>query len=579
MARKQLTPNEIQCALFESDEESIFLSVNSDDDNFVVDSCSENESNVTELASESDDEQFWSESDDVPLQDYVSVDTYTGRDGTIWKSAPEKQSRTPRHNIIRGGIHKVILRPGQTITDPIDSFNLFFDDHVLGIIVKYTNVEGLRVLQSRWKQTDKIEIQAFIGLLLTTGVNKQGGVDFREYWDPIFGNPIFRATMGKNRFASLLRFLRFDDKSTRSLRKSKDKLAPIRDLWEYINQNLKKYYLPGENLTIDEQLVPFRGRVSFKQYLPSKPDKYGMKIWWICDSKTSYPLFGIPYLGKDGQNRAENLAYNVVNQLCEPYLRSNRNITFDNYFTSIDVAKHLAQNGLTVVGTMRKNKACIPPIFQPNKAREIESNIFGFDKNMTLVSYVPKKNRAVILLSTMHHSTEVDVSNKNKSEINLYYNSTKGGVDTLDQMVHEYTVRRKTNRWPIAFFQNILDVLGIASLIIWKQLYPTWNQRKKNTQRKLFLREIATELVAPHIRRRSKKGLSSYHLAAMQDVVGPSHATGQTSELEPAAKRKKRCHICPSKISRNSKQCCDKCSRNVCAEHSKKIIICNQYKQ
>ncbi|GBP86818.1 PiggyBac transposable element-derived protein 4 [Eumeta japonica] len=450
---RQLTQSEIQHALVESDDENIFVrECDSDDENFAVDSCSDSESNVTEPASENDDEQLWSESDDVPLQEYVSIDTYKGR-----------------------------------------------------------------------------------------GVNKQGGVDFREYWDPIFGNPIFRTIMGKNRFASLLRFLRFDDKNTRSLRKSKDKLAPIRELCEYVNQNLKKFYLPGENLTIDEQLVSFRGRVSFKQYLPCKPDKYGMKIWWICDSKTSYPLFGIPYLGKEGQNRAENLAYNVVNQLCEPYFRSNRNVTFDNYFMSIDVAKSLAQNGLTIVGTLRKNKTCIPPNFQPKKTRDIESNVFGFYKNMTLVSYVPKKNCAVILLSMMHHGKE-DVNKNNKSEINLYYNSTKGDVDTLDQMVHEYTVRRKTNRWPIAFFQNIIDV-GIASLIIWKNIHPDWNSRKKNTLRILFLHEIATELVTPHIRRRSTKGLSIYHLAAMQDVAGSNQEATHSSE--PAAKRKKRCYICP----------------------------------
>ncbi|GBP53738.1 hypothetical protein EVAR_84221_1 [Eumeta japonica] len=161
---------------------------------------------------------------------------------------------------------------------------------------------------------------------------------------------------------------------------------------------------------------------------------------------------------------------------------------------------------------------------------------------MTLASYVPKKNRAVILLSTKHHGKE-DVNKNNKSEINLDYNSTKGGVDTLDQMVHEYTVRHKTNRWPIAFFQNIIDVVGIASLIIWKNIHPDWNSRKKNTLRKLFLGEIATELVTPHIWRRSTKGLSSYHLAAMQDVAGSNQEVTQSSE--PAAKRKKHCYICP----------------------------------
>ena len=55
---------------------------------------------------------------------------------------------------------------------------------------------------------------------------------------------------------------------------------------------------------------------------------------------------------------------------------------------------------------------------------------------MTLVSHVSKKNKAVILLSTMHHSSKIDEETK-KSEINLYYNSTKGGVDTLDQSLFD----------------------------------------------------------------------------------------------------------------------------------------------
>ncbi|KAK9730621.1 Transposase IS4 [Popillia japonica] len=105
-----------------------------------------------------------------------------------------------------------------------------------------------------------------------------------------------------------------------------------------ITTALNKVKLPPEvhvdtpcdafNLFLDDTVIG-RGRVSFRQYLPSKPDKYGMKIWWICDSRTSYPLRGIPYLGKEGLNRAENLAQRVVEDLCEPFLRTKRNITFD----------------------------------------------------------------------------------------------------------------------------------------------------------------------------------------------------------------------------------------------------------
>lgn len=102
--------------------------------------------------------------------------------------------------------------------------------------------------------------------------------------------------MGLNRFKSILRFIRFDDKSKRSDRRKTDKLAPIRDLFNMIDLNLSRMYSPGPSLTIDEQLVPYRGRCPFKQYIPSKPDKYGMKLFWICDSATGYTLKAVPYL-------------------------------------------------------------------------------------------------------------------------------------------------------------------------------------------------------------------------------------------------------------------------------------------
>ena len=70
-------------------------------------------------------------------------------------------------------------------------------------------------------------------------------------WNPKYGPPVFRATMSKERFKELLVYLRFDDKATRSERREKDKLAPIRDVWEAVNKNPTKHYLPGDNVTVD----------------------------------------------------------------------------------------------------------------------------------------------------------------------------------------------------------------------------------------------------------------------------------------------------------------------------------------
>ncbi|GAV05030.1 hypothetical protein RvY_15218 [Ramazzottius varieornatus] len=51
---------------------------------------------------------------------------------------------------------------------------------------------------------------------------------------------------------------------------------------------------------------------------------------------------------------------------------------------------------------MRKNKPEIPSAFLPSKLREVFSSQFGYTSGFTLVSYVPKNGKAVILLSSMH---------------------------------------------------------------------------------------------------------------------------------------------------------------------------------
>ena len=152
---------------------------------------------------------------------------------------------------------------------------------------------------------------------------------------------------------------------------------------------------------------PFKGRYPFRQYILSKPDKYGIKIFWICDAKSFYPLKAKPYLGKEESAPQQNLGLKVVLELISPFTHSGRNITMDNYFTDMVLATTLLQNGLTFVGTVRKNKTFIPPTCLPSRSREEKSSIFAFQQKSTLVSYVPKKNKALLLLSTMHNSISV----------------------------------------------------------------------------------------------------------------------------------------------------------------------------
>lgn len=51
-----------------------------------------------------------------------------------------------------------------------------------------------------------------------------------------------------------------------------------------------------------------------------------------------------------------NVPTQAVLQTCKPVMSSNRNITADNWFSSIEVADKLLKRKLTFVGTVKKIK-------------------------------------------------------------------------------------------------------------------------------------------------------------------------------------------------------------------------------
>lgn len=82
----------------------------------------------------------------------------------------------------------------------------------------------------KWKQSDPIEIRAFVGLLLTAGRLSQNNASVYQLWDKLYGPSVFKATMSQDRFQRLSMFIRFDDAESRSIRRWNNKLAPIRDI-------------------------------------------------------------------------------------------------------------------------------------------------------------------------------------------------------------------------------------------------------------------------------------------------------------------------------------------------------------
>ena len=138
-------------------------------------------------------------------------------------------------------------------------FICFFNHEMEQIVIHFTNVQEQMVYGELWKTFDTIYLRAYIGLLLLAGVYKSNYESLPSLWDDIKGRHIFWATISLRRFQNITSVMRSNDRLTRNKRRCRDKLAPIRQLWDKWESNIRRMFHPYENITIDEQLLPFRG--------------------------------------------------------------------------------------------------------------------------------------------------------------------------------------------------------------------------------------------------------------------------------------------------------------------------------
>lgn len=131
-----------------------------------------------------------------------------------------------------------------------------------------------------------------MGVFATIGVTKSRKRSIEALWakDHLFNIPIYRTIFSRNRFKTILAHLRFDDTTTRAerIRATGDKLQAFREIIELIKANCIKAYDPSKWMTVDERLQAFRGKFFGKVYIMSKPGKFGIKIWVICDALNFY---------------------------------------------------------------------------------------------------------------------------------------------------------------------------------------------------------------------------------------------------------------------------------------------------
>uniref|UniRef100_A0A2H8TWM1 PiggyBac transposable element-derived protein 4 n=1 Tax=Melanaphis sacchari TaxID=742174 RepID=A0A2H8TWM1_9HEMI len=201
----------------------------------------------------------------------------------------------------------------------------------------------------------------FTFLATTILMSRNKKLDIKDYWstDPLLSSPIFRQITSRNKYLLLLQMLHFCNNDNQEKRNRLFKLDIILD---EIHTNFKAGMVPFQNIVIDESLVLWKDRLSFKQFIKTKRHRFGIKLFVLCDIETDFILDFIMYTEAETRllpyDANIGISGAVVKTYIAPYLNKGYNLYTDNWFTSLILAKYLfkKKKKTTITGTVKKNR-------------------------------------------------------------------------------------------------------------------------------------------------------------------------------------------------------------------------------
>ena len=158
-------------------------------------------------------------------------------------------------------------------------------------------------------------------------------------------------------------------------------------------------YNTHEELSIDEAMIPFKGRLSIKQYMKDKPTKWGIKVFVLADARNGYTVRLQVYTGKNSQlaSNETGLCSRVVLQLLSGLESKSPKVYRDNYYTSPGLFLALYKKGINACGTARSNRKYYPKDLVVDKKVAM-----GYLDYRSIVATVWKDKRIIHFLTTIH---------------------------------------------------------------------------------------------------------------------------------------------------------------------------------
>lgn len=321
-----------------------------------------------------------------------------------------------------------------------------------------------------WRHTTAQELYAFLGVHLFMGIDRLPSIEM--YWSAGYQHSTITSIFSRDRFKQLLRYFRIVAAPVDAA--PRNPIPHVRALAEKLNRSFAAHFTPTQHLSLDEAMVAYKGRSPIKQYIPSKPHKWGYKIY--CLASEDYLLHFEIYEGKEDDPSESGATYDTVIRMTQRYQNQQLILFTDNWFTSPTLMKALKQRGIRMCGSVRSNRKGMPRISKNAIKALSKGECIQRQKEDTCLA-VWKDQKAVQVLfnhvspratTTLDRWTDEGekVSIGCPQAIHDYFYHARS-VDVVNQLHYSYPIGRKARRcWPrLAWW--LLDVCIINAFKLW----------------------------------------------------------------------------------------------------------------
>ncbi|KAL0803269.1 hypothetical protein ABMA28_017247 [Loxostege sticticalis] len=480
--------------------------------------------------------------------------------------------------------------PLKDYDNPYDAFTDIWTNDIMELIAQETNRYANQTIESmkangtlkpssrlhQWHDTNADEIAVLFAVFMYMGIDNRSCQ--YEYWkaNDYLEMLRFRELLPYNRFLLLNRFLHFVDNSDVSQNLSHSegvaskKLAKLQPVISHLSSKFSSLYNLRREISIDESLTLFKGRLSFVQTIRSKAARFGIKSYELCESKTGYLYKFFIYTGKNSDNSFTVVAPSddlggkttqVVLGLLKDLERRGHCVTMDNFYNCPSLARYLKSLGFDCLGTLRLNRKHVP-----RDVNRIPKNV---EKGTIMarqcgdVSVIAWKDAKLVTMISTYHTPETYIGSKAgkvlvKPVCVKDYNNTMGGVDLKDQKLSMYLLERKRGvKWYIKMFKRLLNVSIHNAFIMYTS---SLSRRNKDAlTHRDFRYSLAKSLVDAH--HHSPPVIREQIGEVMRlrrDVV-------HEPKYEPGRNNRKRCKVCyRQKIDKMVHSQCVTCGEYLC---------------